>query len=74
MPAMHTFGRSDVSARVKPAKVAGTFHRGDGEALRREIDGRLGRARAGGSAPKAPIAPYAGVAVPARSPIPHHAT
>ena len=51
---------SDASARVKPANVAGTFYPGDGEALRREVDACLGRARAGGPAPKALIAPHAG--------------
>ena len=59
---MHLFRRSGStdSARVKPPNVAGMFYSGDGEALRREVDAHLGRASAGGSAPKAIIAPHAG--------------
>ena len=48
------------SAKVKPPNVAGTFYPGDGEALRREVDACLERARAEGPAPKALIAPHAG--------------
>ena len=46
--------------RVKPPNVAGMFYPGDGETLRREVDVRLGQARAEGPAPKAVIAPHAG--------------
>ena len=46
--------------RVKPPNVAGMFYPGDGETLRREVDARLGQARAEGPAPKALIAPHAG--------------
>ena len=58
---MRSFSRSGATAaRVKPANVAGTFYPGDGETLRHEVDARLGRARTGGPAPKALIAPHAG--------------
>ena len=46
--------------RAKAPNVAGMFYPGDAEALRREVDAHLSRARAGGSAPKALIAPHAG--------------
>ena len=46
--------------RVKLPNVAGMFYPGDGETLRRQVDAYLGRARAGGPAPKALIAPHAG--------------
>ena len=45
---------------MKPPNVAGTFYPGDGDALRREVDAHLERARAEGPAPKALIAPHAG--------------
>ena len=58
---MRSFSRSGATAaRVKPANVAGTFYPDDGETLRHEVDARLGRARTGGPAPKALIAPHAG--------------
>ncbi len=58
---MRPFSQSTTaSARVKPPNVAGTFYPGDGEALRREVDACLERARAEGPAPKALIAPHAG--------------
>ena len=59
---MRLFRRSGSTdpARVKPPNVAGMFYSGDGEALRREVDAHLGRARAEGPAPKAIIAPHAG--------------
>ena len=46
--------------RVKPPNVAGMFYPGDAGALRREVDALLSKARAGGPAPKALIAPHAG--------------
>lgn len=46
--------------RVKLPNVAGMFYPGDGDALRREVDAHLERARTGGPAPKALIAPHAG--------------
>ena len=58
---MRSFSRSGAAfARVKPPNVAGMFYPGDGEALRREVDVYLERARAAGPAPKAMIAPHAG--------------
>ena len=48
------------SERVKLPNVAGMFYPGGGEALRREVDAHLERARTGGPAPKALIAPHAG--------------
>ena len=46
--------------RVKPPNVAGMFYPGDAGTLRREVDALLSKARAGGPAPKALIAPHAG--------------
>ena len=59
MPVLRPSGGS-VSRGVKPPNVAGTFYPGDGDALRREVDAHLERARAEGPAPKALIAPHAG--------------
>ena len=59
---MRVFRVSGAAApeRVKPPNVAGTFYPGDGETLRREVDGYLGQVVADGPAPKALIAPHAG--------------
>ena len=46
--------------RIKAPNVAGMFYPGDAEALGREVDAHLSKARAGGPAPKAVIAPHAG--------------
>ena len=50
----------NASERVKLPNVAGMFYPGDGDALLREVDAHLERARTGGPAPKALIAPHAG--------------
>ena len=59
MPVLRPSGGS-ASRRVKPPNVAGAFYPASGDALRREVDARLGQARAEGPAPKALIAPHAG--------------
>jgi len=46
--------------RIKAPNVAGMFYPDDAGALRREVDAHLSKARAGGPAPKALIAPHAG--------------
>ena len=46
--------------RTKAPNVAGMFYPGDAEALCREVDAHLAKARAGGPVPKALIAPHAG--------------
>ena len=46
--------------RIRAPNVAGVFYPGDAGALRREVDAHLSKARAGGPAPKALIAPHAG--------------
>ena len=46
--------------KVRPPNVAGLFYPSDGEALRREVDARLGQICPEGPAPKALIAPHAG--------------
>ena len=46
--------------RIRAPNVAGMFYPGDARALRREVDAHLSKARAGGAAPKALIAPHAG--------------
>ena len=46
--------------RIKAPNVAGMFYPGDAGVLRAEVDAHLSKARDGGPAPKALIAPHAG--------------
>ena len=57
---LFTVTRAAPPERIKAPNVAGMFYPGDAGALRREVDAHLSKARAGGPAPKALIAPHAG--------------
>ena len=57
---LFTVTRAVPPERIKAPNVAGMFYPDDAGALRREVDAHLSKARDGGPAPKALIAPHAG--------------
>ena len=57
---LFTVTRAAPPNRIKAPNVAGMFYPGDAGALSRDVDAHLSKARAGGPAPKALIAPHAG--------------